>query len=160
MERLRLDDARADKEDQLLRLGTDLTMFEQVAEDRNISEQRRLICADRVLRLDDTTDYDCSAIGHQDLRSGLLRQECRVATNRGAEVRSRILDVNRQEYRVLHRDLRSNGQPQERVGVGGCRRAAQLRGSHDRNVETLTDRRSHVVLRDNAGTRKDLHQST
>src|SRR5438105_4018425 len=121
---LRLNDARSDKEYQLLRIGRDGAMAEQVAEDRNVAEQRNLRNVDRVLRLDNAADNHGAAIGHQNLRGGLLRYQSRVALDGPAEVRRSVFHVHVQEDSVHRRDLRGDAKPQEGVHIGYGRRAA------------------------------------
>ena len=105
-----LNNARSDKEDQLLVRGSDRAPFEQVAQRGNVAEQWNLLDADAVLRLDNTADHNRSAIGHQHLRGSLLSDQCRVALNSAAEVRSGVLHIHVQEDRVLRSNLRSHGQ--------------------------------------------------
>jgi hypothetical protein len=64
---------------QLLVRGLHLRVLEQVAQVRDVAEQRHLRDVDRVLRLDDAADHHRAAIGHQYLRGGLLRDQFRVA---------------------------------------------------------------------------------
>ena len=67
-----LDNPRGDEEDQLLVRGADRATLEQVAESRNVAQQRHLADVDRVLRLDDPTDDDRATVGDQHLGSRLL----------------------------------------------------------------------------------------
>src|ERR1700719_3008369 len=72
---LRLNDSRSDEENQLLVLGVDFSVLEQVAEERQITEQRHLRDVDRVLGLNDAADHYRAAIRHQHLRRSLLRDQ-------------------------------------------------------------------------------------
>src|ERR1700679_1932346 len=70
---LRLNNSRRDEENQFLVRSAHLRVLEQVAEVRDVAEQRHLVDVDGVLGLDDAADHDRAAIGHEDLRGGLLR---------------------------------------------------------------------------------------
>jgi len=118
-----LDDARRDEEDQLLVRAADGLVLEQVAEPRNAPEQGNLCHVDRVAGLDHAADNDRAAVGDQNLRGRLLRDQGRVATDRVSKVRSRVLDVHVEEDCVFDRDLRRNRKPQEGVDVARGRRS-------------------------------------
>src|ERR1700680_1354839 len=60
---LGLNDSRRDEEDQLLVRGINLCVTEQIAQDRNISQQGHLRDIDGVLRLDDAANHHRTAIG-------------------------------------------------------------------------------------------------
>jgi len=62
-------------------------MLEQVAQIRDAAQQWNLINTDRVLGLDDATNHYRPAVGDQDLRSCLLRDQRRVALHCVAKVR-------------------------------------------------------------------------
>src|ERR1700756_4351642 len=110
---LRLNDSRSDEENQLLILGVDFGVLEQVAEERQTAEQRNLRDIDRVLGLNDAADHHCASIGHQHLGRSLLRDQFGVALYFLSEVRRGVFHVNVQEDGVLRCDLRSHRQAQE-----------------------------------------------
>src|SRR5262249_51446085 len=117
--RLRLYDSRRDEEDQLLVRAVHRLVFEQVAQPRNASEQGHLLVVDGIAGLDHAADDHGSAIGDQHLRCRLLGHQGGVAIDLAPKVRSRVLHIYVEENGVLNRDLRSNGQTQERVDIGG-----------------------------------------
>jgi hypothetical protein len=160
--RLGLYDPWRQEEDQLLGRCTQSAALEEVAKHRNVAQQRYLVHAHVRLRLDHTADNHSAAIGHQHLRGGLLRDQHGIQLNVGnpAEVRDGVLDVYVEEDRILRRDLRADGQPQEGVDISHGRRAAQLRTGHDRDALSLADDSLNIVLRDDARPRKDLDQAT
>ena len=113
-------------------------MLEQVAEIRNIAEHWHLVDGERVVGLDHASNAHRSAVGHQDLRRGLLREQSGGAVLiRFALVGRRVFHVHIQEDRSFRSDLRSYGQAQERVDVGYSRRTAQLRLCHDGDAHAL-----------------------
>src|SRR6185437_15063798 len=159
--RLSLNDLRSDKEDQLLRLRIHGLMFEQVAQNRDASQQWHLSNGKVVLRLHNAANHHSSAIGNQYLRGGLLRVQRRVqllASNTG-EIRNGVLNVHVQEDGVFRCDLRSHAQAQERVNVSDSRRAAQLLIRNHRNACALLDQRQNVVLCDDMRPRENLEQA-
>ncbi len=134
-------------------------MLEQVAQVRKVAQQRPLRDVDRVLRLNDAADHHRAAVGHQDLRGGLLRNQFRVALHFLTEVRRGVFHVDVQEDGVLRRDLRSHRQPQESVDVGHGRRTAQLRLRHDRHAHALLHQRLNVVLGYDPRTGQNFQQA-
>src|ERR1700756_3624123 len=156
---LRLNDSWSDEENQLLVLGVDFGVLEQVAEERQIAEQRNLRNIDRVLGLNDAADHHRAAIRHQHLRRCLLRDQFGVALYFLSEVWRGVFHVDVQEDGVLRSDLRSHRQPQERVHVGYGRRTAQLRLGHDRYTHTLLNQGLNVILRDHARTGEHFQQA-
>src|SRR5208283_448378 len=74
-----LDDARSDEENQFLVCGLHRAMLEQVAQVRDIPEQRYLRDVERVVGLDHAANHHRTAIGHQHLRGGLLGDQFWVA---------------------------------------------------------------------------------
>src|SRR5690242_4867490 len=156
---LSLHDLGSDEEDQLLSRGGNRAALEEVAEHRDVAEQRHLENVDRVLCLDDAADHDRAAIGDQNLRGRLLRDQGRIAADLTAEVRRRVLDIDVQEDGVLDRDLWSDLQPERCLDVLGCRGTAQLRRGYDRDTYALLHQSADVVLGHDAGTRQDLQQT-
>src|SRR5450432_1518317 len=77
-----LNDARRDEEDQFLVGGADRGVLEQVAQVRDVAQQRHLGDVDRVLSLDHTTDDHRATVGHEDLGGCLLGDQRRVALDR------------------------------------------------------------------------------
>src|SRR5207302_3016987 len=155
-----LNDAWRDEEDQLLVRGADAAPLKQVAQGRDVAQQRHLRNVHAVLSLDNPANHHRATVGHEDLGGGLLRDQSRVTLHGASEVRRRILHVDVQEDRVLRRDLRSNRQPQERVYISHGGRSAQLSLGHDGDAYALPYQRLDVVLRYHARARQDLQQAT
>src|SRR5713101_6511563 len=100
-----LNNPRRYEEDQLLVRGADRATLEQVAESRDIAQQRHLADVDRVLALVDPTDHDRATVGDQHLGSRLLCAYRRVALYRSTKVGRRVLSVHVQEDRTFRSDL-------------------------------------------------------
>jgi len=108
LDRLRLNNARRDEEDELLIRGAHAAPFEQVAEGRDVAQQRHLRDVDRVLSLDHTTDDNRTAIGDQNLRSRLLGDQSGVPLDGSSEVWRGIFHIHVQEDGAFGGDLRNH----------------------------------------------------
>src|ERR1700694_2092862 len=121
-----LNDLGRNKEDQFLGGGIDKAMFEQVAEDWNISQQWDLVDGHGVLGLYDSADYHGAAVGHQDVGGRLLGDERRIQLRLAhtAEIGNGVFHVHLKKNGVVGSNLRRHLQPQERVNILDGRRTA------------------------------------
>ncbi len=159
---LGLDDLRRNKEDQLLVVGVDRGVLEQVAKYRDAAEQRNLGNGHVVVYLDHATDGDGLSVVDQHLRGGLLSLQRRVQLRTGdaAEVRHGVLNINVEEDGLFRCDLRCNRKPQEGVNVSYGWRSTQLGLRDYRDSGTLFHQRGDIVLRHDARTGQYLQQAS
>src|SRR5438552_5949128 len=94
---LGLNDARSDEEDQLLIVCAYGCALEQVAQHRNVTQQRYLGNRHRVLSLNNAADHHRATVGHEDLGGCLLGDERRVTLHLTAKVWGRVFDVHVEE---------------------------------------------------------------
>src|SRR6266568_7900451 len=106
------------EEDQLIGLGFDRALLEQVAEPRNVTQNRRLRGADRIRRLDHSTDHHRATIGDQYLSGRLLGCKDGITVNGTAGLS--ILNIHGEKNSVVRSNLRRYGKPQNRVNEGNA----------------------------------------
>ena len=101
-------------------------MLEQVAKVRDVPEHRHLRNAQRVLGLDHAANHHRAAIGHQNLRGRLLRNQGWVAQSVFVAIVGQcVFHIHVEEDGPFRCDLRSHCQSQESIHVGSGRRSAQ-----------------------------------